>query len=294
MDVMLRAALRPRSLGMLALMVAATVVCGLLAGWQWERAHRAITESTAAPAELGDVRDVLEVGGVVTNDMAGGVVTAPGTFDPDQQILVGDRQLGGERAAIVVTALHVTLADGSEALLPVARGWIAQSEVTGADGELDPSLAPAPPSGEVTVSGLIEASEAATQGVEHGTASEISTPLLVNAWGGPMYAGYLAQESAASGLQPMPKAESAYSRGLNWQNIGYAAQWILFGAFFLYLWWRTVRTHHLDELAAQRESLRAALEDDPATPVAPSTPTGAPDGTADPQEDADAGTPSAR
>lgn len=293
---MLRAALRPRSLGMLALMVAATVVCGMLAGWQWDRAHRAITERTSAPAELGDVRDVLEIGGVVTNDDSGGIVTATGTYDASQQILVGGRHIDGTDAAIVVTALHLTLADGSEALLPVARGWVAAEDVTGADGELDPALAPAPPSGEVTATGRLEASEAATDGVEDGIASEISTPLLVNEWGSPMYAGYVAQTSAAEGLQPMPEAESAFSRGLDWQNIGYAAQWIVFGVFFLYLWWRTVRTHHLDEQEAQREALRAALGEEtprPAPGADAPTPAGAP-GAAHPQEDADAGTPPAR
>src|SRR5699024_11683347 len=51
-----------------------------------------------------------------------------------------------------------------------------------------------------------------------------------------------------------------FSRNLNWQNIGYSAQWVLFGGFFLYLWWRSVRTAHLDEQAAQREALEAQLE----------------------------------
>lgn len=298
--VMLRVALRPRFLGLLALMVAATVVCGLLASWQWERAHRALTESRSAPAELGDVRDALPLGEPVTNAQAGALADATGVFEPAEQVLVGGRHIDGTDAAIVVTALHVTLADGTEARLPVARGWVPAEQVTGADGELDPSLAPAPPAGEVTVTGRLEASEAATEGISGGVVAEISTPLLVNAWGSPMYAGYLAQTSAADGLAPMPEAESAFSRGLDWQNIGYAAQWILFGAFFLYLWGRTVRTAHLDELAERREALqeRLAGAPGPADGSGPEpAPLGAPAGAAptDPtQEDADAGTPTPR
>lgn len=257
---MLRTALRPRMLGLLALMVAATLVCGLLASWQWDRAHRALTSRDDGPVSLGQVQDVLEVGGAVTNDMVGNLVDATGTFDPAQQLLVPGRRIDGADATIVISALHLDLPDGSTAHLPVARGWLPTAEVTGADGELDPSLAPPPPTGQVQITGRIEASEAASDGIRDGIASEIATPLLVNEWGGPMYAGYVAQTSQAEGLAPMPTAQSAFTRGLDWQNIGYAAQWILFGAFFLYLWWRSVRTAYLDELADRREDLQREID----------------------------------
>ena len=256
---MLRTALRPRMLGLLALMVAATLVCGLLASWQWDRAHRALTSRDDGPTSLGEVQDVLEVGGAVTNDMVGNLVDATGAFDPAEQLLVPGRRIDGADAAIVISALHLDLPDGSTARLPVARGWLPTADVTGADGELDPALVPPPPTGQVQITGRIEASEAASDGIRDGVASEIATPLLVNEWGGPMYAGYVAQTSQAEGLAPMPTAQSAFTRGLDWQNIGYAAQWILFGAFFLYLWWRSVRTAYLDELADRREALQREI-----------------------------------
>lgn len=277
---MLRTALRPRYLGLLALMVAATLACGLLASWQWDRAHRELTSRDDAPATLGEVTDVLEPGEAVTNRLEGGIVTATGSFEPSEQVLVGGRQIDGTSAAIVVTALDVELSDGSSARLPVARGWTPADQVTGPDGELDPDLAPDPPAGEVDLTGRLEASEAATDGISGSIASEIATPLLVNAWGGPMFSGYVGQTSAAEGLAPMPEAQSAFSRGLDWQNIGYATQWILFGAFFLYLWWRSVRTAHLEELEDRREALRRSLEDpdgqDAADPPGPADPDEAP------------------
>src|SRR5699024_8650270 len=115
------------------------------------------------------------------------------------------------------------------------------------------------PSGEVEVTGRLEASESASAGVENGVAHEIATTMLVNISGSPMYAGYVAQVDPHAGLQPMPEAESTFSRGLNLQNIGYSLQWVLFGGFFLYLWWRSVRTAHLDELAHQREAMEESL-----------------------------------
>lgn len=262
---MLRVALRPRFLGMLALMVAATVVCGLLATWQWDRAHQALTDQAAEPAQLGDIRGVLEVGDPVTNEIVGETVTATGSFVPGEQLLVPGRKIEGTEAVLVISALRVELDDGTSARLPVARGWLPAADVTDADGRIDPALVPAAPQGEIEISGRLEASEAASGGVEGPLVREIATPLLVNEWGAPMYAGYVSLDEPVGALRTLPAAESDFSRGLNWQNIGYSFQWVIFGGFFLFLWWRSVRATHLDEVAERREAMQKLLgEDDPA------------------------------
>ncbi|WP_157975727.1 SURF1 family protein [Brachybacterium sp. YJGR34] len=258
---MLRIALRPRYLGLLAAMVVATIVCGVLAGWQWDRAHHALTEKANGAEQLGDLREVVQPGDAVTNAIVGDTVTVSGRYASGQQIIVPGRSVGEVEAVIVVSDLLVELEDGTLAHLPVARGWLPAEEITGPDGALDPELAPAPPEGEVALSGRLEASEAATGGLSASVASEIATPLLVNEWGSPMYAGYLALDEPGGGLQPLPAAESRFSQGLDWQNIGYSFQWVLFGLFFLYLWWRSVRTARLDELADQREAMQRTLGD---------------------------------
>ena len=259
MVAMLRVALRPRFLGLLALMIVATIVCGLLAGWQWDRAHRALTDKADGPQQIGDIREVVGVGDAVTNEMVGDIVTADGRFAAGEQVLVPGRRIEGQDAVIVVTAFLVELEDGTEARLPVARGWLPAEDVAGEDGVLDPALAPAAPEGEVRLSGRLEASESASGGVVDGVAREIATPLLVNEWGSPMYAGYLALDEAEAPLSALPAAESQFSRGLDWQNIGYSFQWVAFGVFFLYLWWRSVRTAYRDELDDRREEVERLL-----------------------------------
>lgn len=262
---MLRVALRPRFLGMLALMVAATVVCGLLATWQWDRAHQVLTDQAAEPAQLGDIRGVLEVGDPVTNEIAGETVTATGSFVPGEQLLVPGRNVEGTEAVLVISSLRVELDDGTSARLPVARGWLPAADVTDAEGRIDPALVPAAPQGEIEISGRLEASEAASGGVEGSVVREIATPLLVNEWGTPMYAGYVSLDEPVGALRALPAAESDFSRGLNWQNIGYSFQWVIFGGFFLFLWWRSVRATYLDEAAERREAMQKLLgEDDPA------------------------------
>ena len=259
MDLMLRVALRPRFLGLLALMVVATAVCGLLATWQWDRAHQAITDKATGSEQLGDIRGVVGVGEAVTNSIVGDTVTAAGTYVPGEQVVVPGRNIGGTEAVLVVSSMLIELEDGSQARLPVLRGWIPAAELTGEDGQVDPSLAPAPPQGEVEISGRLEASESASGGVVDGVAGEIATPLLVNEWGSPMFAGYVSLDEPTGALRPVPAAESEFSRGLDWQNIGYSLQWVMFGTFFLYLWWRSVRAAHLDEVADRREAMEQIL-----------------------------------
>src|SRR5690625_3006079 len=156
---MLRTALRPRFMGLLALMIVATIVCGLLASWQWDRAHRALRAEERAPSGPGGVGEGADVGAPSTHRIVGGIVPATGEHEPQEQVVVGGRHIAGTEAAVVVTALHLELEDASVAPLPVARGWLPIEDVTGAHGELDPSLAPAPPSGEVEITGRLERSE---------------------------------------------------------------------------------------------------------------------------------------
>ena len=131
MVAMLRVALRPRFLGLLALMIVATIVCGLLAGWQWDRAHRALTDKADGPQQIGDIREVVGVGDAVTNEIVGDIVTVDGRFAAGEQVLVPGRRIEGQDAVIVVTAFLVELEDGTEARLPVARGWLPAEDVPG-------------------------------------------------------------------------------------------------------------------------------------------------------------------
>lgn len=283
---MLRVALRPRFLGLLALMVAATVACGLLASWQWDRAHRALSDRDAGPTDRGAITALMSPGDVVTNEISGDTVSASGRYAEGEQVIVPGREIEETDAVIVVTALLIEQEDGTTARLPVARGWVPATDVTGPDGALDASLAPPPPAGEQQIQGRLEASESATGGVTAGIASEIATPLLVNEWGSPMYAGFVALQTPGEGLSAMPDASSRFSRGLDWQNIGYSFQWVLFGGFFLYLWWRTVRTAYHDELADQREAVAALATAPDSAESADASPSTAPSPSTDstPQE----------
>ncbi|MCT1806322.1 SURF1 family protein [Dermabacter hominis] len=277
---MLRVALRPKFLGLLALMATATLVCGLLANWQFERATRALDArdetQSAAPVPI---EELMDAHAPVTNAVQGRLASFTGEFVPSEQVLVPGREIDGHDAAVVVTNARITEGPLRGTSIPVARGYTtAPSSEWGA--------LPEPPTGSHEIVVRLEASEEASGTVRHegdggvATVGTLSSTLLVNVWEGPMLAGYGAltnearQYMAGPGesegasataadawrdLGPLPAAQSSFTSGLNLQNFGYMLQWILFGVFFLYIWWRSVRSTYLDEQAERRLELESRL-----------------------------------
>ena len=277
---MLRVALRPKFLGLLALMATATLVCGLLANWQFERATRALEArdetTSAAPVPI---EELMDANAPVTNAVQGRLASFTGEFVPSEQVLVPGREIDGHEAAVVVTNACITQGPLRGTSIPVARGY-----TTVPSSEWD--TLPEPPAGARTIVVRLEASEEASGTVRReddggvATVGTLSSTLLVNVWEGPMLAGYGAltnearQYMAGPGesdgasataadawrdLGPLPAAQSSFTSGLNLQNFGYMLQWILFGVFFLYIWWRSVRSTYLDEQAERRLELESRL-----------------------------------
>ncbi|WP_223305135.1 SURF1 family protein [Cellulomonas sp. B6] len=233
-----RAAVRPRMLGLLVLLLAAAAVCGRLGAWQLERAE--VRGAAAAQREAERVvtadpeplADLLAPGQTFLGDLVARKAVVTGTYDDDATLLVTGREHAGRTDGyLVLTPLRVATADGT-AVLPVVRGWSATPDVAAA------------PAGDVEVVGWLQAGEEAGAAPVDGRTDAISAPQLLAAWGGPVYTGYLVVQTSAPGdpaaLEALAPPTLAGS-GLNVQNLAYAAQWWIFGLFALGLWWRLVR-----------------------------------------------------
>ncbi|WP_231495983.1 SURF1 family protein [Cellulomonas sp. HZM] len=230
---MLRAALRPRMLGMLLLLLAAAAVCARLGVWQLDRAHvrgdadrdRQVeqTEQLAAVP----VVDVLAPQTTFRGELVGRKVAASGTYDAAAQLLVPGREHDGRTGFLVLTPLRT--ADG---VLPVVRGWVTSATDAGD-----------PPAGPVQVEGYLQASEQAGSGIADGRTDAISSAELVSDWGGPIWTGYvvLSSSTPAQGGLALLDPPKVTGQDLNLQSLGYAAQWWIFGAFAVLLWLRLVR-----------------------------------------------------
>lgn len=240
-------------LGVLALLLVAAVVFGRLGAWQLDRAtergeqaaqRAADRAAVAGPRPLDDVVRPQEA---FTADDVGVEVRVRGAYVPGaQQYLVAEAHDGGADGWLVLAAFEVGEGEGAGAILPVARGWVAdpdgvaQALVAGGDLTV--------PGGEVEVVGYLAASEASLavlpEGSGPGVLGSVSSAQLANLWGSPIYAGYLrlasSDPSEVPALTPASAPEPPRA-GLNLQNVAYAAQWWIFGGFALLLWVRLVR-----------------------------------------------------
>jgi cytochrome oxidase assembly protein ShyY1 len=268
---MLRAAARPRMLVLLVLLLAAAAVCARLGVWQLDRAHlrEQADEPVAGEGTWAPLEDVLRPQTSFRGELEDRQVAVTGTYQADGQLLVPGRVVDGSPAYLVLTPLRVAPGDeaSADAVLPVVRGWVTSPD----DADLQV------PTGPVAVTGHLQASEASGALDESaGTTDAISSAQLVNVWGGPIYSGYLAladsDPAQPAGLTPLPAPVPDDGGRWDLRNLGYAAQWWIFGLFAVGLWVRLVR----DEAAGEP---RPGEGDDVAGPDAlPAPPVRAPGG----------------
>ena len=251
---LLRAAVRPRMLVLLVVLLVAAAGCARLGVWQLDRAvqrgeqvarHQSAAQQAARPEGIGDV---LAPQQSFRSELVGRTAQVTGTYEAGGQLLVSGRVLGGRTGFLVLTPLRVTNAAGTAGwsgeapVLPVVRGWVADA----AQADLL-----AVPAGTMTVTGYLQVSEGSGSkgagGVPTGQTDAISSAELVNSWRGPIYSGYLVlaetdpQQSAGLVLLGPPTLGTEGGGTWNLQNLSYAVQWWLFAAFAVGLWIRLVR-----------------------------------------------------
>ncbi|TSB14958.1 SURF1 family protein, partial [Streptomyces benahoarensis] len=247
---MYRFLLTPRWWGINVFAVLAIPFCVFMGSWQLSRfedrvnSHQQQADRTAA-AETAAARpldSLLPVDQVTSGRQA----RARGTYDTRHQLLVPDRTLDRKASSrpgfYVLTPLRT---DGGKAL-PVVRGWLPGD----ANNPADTAKVPAPPSGEVTVTGALQASEnVGTSGVQsggglpNGQLGMISAASLVNIVPYPVYDAWITLGDTSAPLKAVPPA-AAEGSGLDlkaFQNLGYTGEWFVFAGFVLFMWFRLFR-----------------------------------------------------
>ncbi|MEV6103145.1 SURF1 family protein [Streptomyces sp. NPDC051940] len=215
--------------------------CFFMGSWQLGRFEDRVDshqqQEERAGETTGRARPVDALLPVDTNT-SGQTATATGRYD--KQLLVPDRTLDGKRGYYVLTLLR-TDGPGAKAL-PVVRGWLP--------GKADPADLPAAPTGTVTVSGALQASETqgapgvnAGGGLPEGELGMISAASLINIVDYPVYDGWVTLTEADGGMKPVPPT-AAQGTGLDlkaFQNLGYTAEWFVFAGFVVFMWYRFFR-----------------------------------------------------
>jgi len=231
-----RIARRPRWIAALALALGVAAGFAALGHWQLERSLESAVVDDRDTETAVSLDALAEPQQVMTSEASGRLVMVSGEWVEGDDLVVTGRLSGddgsgaaGEPGDWVVR--HLVTEGGAS--LAVAVGY-------GPVGAGIPNL----PVGEAAVTGRYVPSESPQiSDFEAGDRTAISIAELINLWGevGGVYSGYLVLDEAPTGLSTIAAPPPELAGELNLLNLFYAIEWVIFGGFAVYLWWRLVK-----------------------------------------------------
>ncbi|MFF9494178.1 SURF1 family protein [Streptomyces flaveolus] len=237
---MYRFLLTPRWWGINVFVVLAIPFCIFMGSWQLGRFEDRVQDHNSATTQAESARheSARPLAELLPVDKAtvGKQTTVSGRYG--EQLLVPERKLDDRQGYYVLTLLRT---DAGRAL-PVVRGWLP--------GAPNPAKVPAPPAGEVTVTGALQASEtpgdngvSSRSGWPEGQTGAISAASLVNLVPYDVYDAWVTLNTGDSGMRAVP-VSAPQNTGLDlkaFQNLGYTAEWFAFVGFVVFMWFRLLR-----------------------------------------------------
>ena len=247
---------QPRWIGALAATLAIAAAFVLLSQWQ---IARSIDQATVIERETESVVALESVATPqqgVTSASAGQRVEVDATLVADDVSVISGRLNHGVEGFWVTG--HAVTADGAS--LAIATGW-TQDEDAAADAAAILSDSAGAP---LTLVGRYLPSEGSyDDDFEAGERSAMAVATLVNEWStapDTVYGGYLILDEPTAGLEAIDSPEPSSEVTLNWLNIFYAVEWVVFAGFALYLWYRLVRdAWEREQLEAEEAAAESAM-----------------------------------
>ena len=252
-DTMWQVARRPRWIAMLALALVIAGIFAWLGHWQIERSIESGKVVNPETETVKVLSDTVEPQSPFFDRVGGQMVSVTGQFDADDFRVVSDRVNEGERGWWLIGRL-VDESDGAS--LAVAVGW-APTEQQAVDAE-----ASVPVGSDVSLTGRYSPSDAPSDGAyKDGRETVVSVAALVNEWSdvsGDVYAGYVVASEPWGDLVAIDSPAPVDDVSLNWLNVFYAIEWVVFAGFAVFLWFRLVRDAFEREIDEAEEARLAA------------------------------------
>lgn len=243
--------------GFTALVIVAIVGFGLLSSWQWQRAEEErqaknllIAETQRPPVPLAEA--LADPAGLESGADLYRPIETTGRFVPESTVLVRQRPLDGRNGFWVVSAF----ATDTGPVLWTNRGWMPATE--GSTVVVDP---PAPPSGDITITGRLRPAETRREVVTDlptGQVRWLDTEVLTTGLPAaidpdsvvvPVYLEVVSSNVGEPDLLRMPLPEIDET-----QNVSYAVQWLIFAAIAIIGWVFFLRREAKDDAQAAAES----------------------------------------
>jgi len=241
---------RPRWVAALLLALAIASAFAALGQWQLERSVENAAPPVAATETPVALDTVARPQAQMTDPAVGQRVTANGTVVPGDFSILTPRDNDGRVGAWLVA--HLVTDDGAS--LAVGLGWAPDAaSAAAAEAAVPETLA---------VAGRYLPSESPElNAVERGERRVLSVAELLNVWTdpGPVYAGYVVLAEPTPGLEAIHQPPPVHDTSLNWLNVFYAIEWVIFAGFAVFLWYRLVRDdweHEQEANAVASDSVR--------------------------------------
>ena len=230
---------RGRWMGVLVLCLLVAGVFAWLGQWQLARAIDTDPPPPGATEQVRPLEEVIEPGRYLPEPLGGQKVRAEGEWVAEDFIVISSRFNAGEEGYWVTGQLRVA----DRTALAVALGWAATREQAQAAAERLTRQG----SGEVQLSGRLIDDEGVElpRGDDVFALTRMSPAALLSQWhdtdGLNVYRPYLASLTAPEGLVDIHSPPPVEKSPINWLNIFYAAEWVIFAGFAFYLWYRLAR-----------------------------------------------------
>jgi len=234
----------PRWIGALVFAFAVAAIFALLGQWQLARAIESGTvlerqTETAVPLE-----SVAKPLAAVESDAGGQKVSYAGELVPGSGVILEGRYNGGVKGYWVVAELS------GESSLAVALGWTDDADAAASAVQ---SISATP----LTITGRYLPTEPPNEDdFENGVQTAAAVSAFVNQWPVPptsVYGGYVVSDDAFLGLEridsPVPSTEVT----LNWLNVFYAIEWVVFAGLAFFMWYRLVKDAYERQLEEAEE-----------------------------------------
>ena len=238
---------KPRWLAALALALGVAASFAALGQWQLERSIENQPIDGRFTERVVPLESVAQPQAPVASAASGQLVSASLEFVSGDYVILTDRlDVDGPVSWIVGHAIVQGPGSAQGSSLAVALGWVENADAAASAIE----RLEAEPAIGVFDGRYLPSESPQLSDFEEGQRSAIAVAELMNVWANApdgVYSGYLIASDPPAGLEPIfapaPSTEITY----NLLNIFYAVEWVIFGGFAIFLWWRLVR----DELEAQ-------------------------------------------
>jgi surfeit locus 1 family protein len=249
---------RPRWIAALVAALAIAAAFALLSQWQLGRAIATATVVSYPTEKVIPLTSVAKPQSGVTDRAAGQMVSVDGSIVPGDATVVSSRINFGKTGYWVVA--HVVTSTGPS--LALALGWAeTQKQAEAVAAGIVGSAASTP------IVGRYQPTEPPDQSkFEEGEVTAVSVAGLINEWKTPptsVYGGYVIAKSAPAGLDAIQSPRPSNDVTLNWLNIFYSIEWVVFAGFAFYLWYRLVK----DAVERERDEALEALEAESSEPA---------------------------